>query len=381
MKKFTALLMITLLAAAMLVPVSATDKPVITLQPQNSVYPEFASALWSVEATGENLSYNWYIVYNGTAYRTADSFAENHPWLNGVTGSGYGSNETGDTFFVDGIGSALDGALIYCVVSNEAGSATSESAYISVSGKKFPPQLNVPASVTVEQYTVVKLFCEAETTGDDSVSSYAWFETPTGQLKDIVAIGSYGDQPEEDPVLVCDTSTPGTRYYVCHVMTKLGGVAYSSVIPVTVTEKTVVPPPPPESSDLTDSQAASAPDYTSEPASTLPSDGETSPAGSGGETSPAGSDGETSPAGSDGETSPAGSDGETSPAGSDGETSPAGSGGETSPAGSGGHTGTDSVPEEKGDSRGTVIIVLAAVCGVLLGSCIVLAAASFRKKK
>ena len=118
MKKFTALLMITLLAAAMLVPVSATDKPVITLQPQNSVYPEFASALWSVEATGENLSYNWYIVYNGTAYRTADSFAENHPWLNGVTGSGYGSNETGNTFFVDGIGSALDGALIYCVVSN-----------------------------------------------------------------------------------------------------------------------------------------------------------------------------------------------------------------------------------------------------------------------
>ena len=361
MKKFTALLMITLLAAAMLVPVSATDKPVITLQPQNSVYPEFASALWSVEATGENLSYNWYIVYNGTAYRTADSFAENHPWLNGVTGSGYGSNETGDTFFVDGIGSALDGALIYCVVSNEAGSATSESAYISVSGKKFPPQLNVPASVTVEQYTVVKLFCEAETSGDDSVSSYAWFETSTGQLKDIVAIGSYGDQPEEDPVLVCDTSTPGTRYYVCHVMTKLGGVAYSSVIPVTVTEKTVAPPP--ESSDLTDSQAASAPDCTSEPATTLPSDGETSPAGS------------------DGETSPAGSGGETSPAGSGGETSPAGSGGETSPAGSGGHTGTDSVPEEKGDSRGTVIIVLAAVCGVLLGSCIVLVAAAFRKKK
>ena len=323
MKKFTALLMITLLAAAMLVPVSATDKP---LQPQNSVYPEFASALWSVEATGENLSYNWYIVYNGTAYRTADSFAENHPWLNGVTGSGYGSNEAGDTFFVEGIGSALDGALIYCVVSNEAGSATSESAYISVSGKKFPPQLNVPASVTVEQDTVLKLFCEAETSGDDSVSSYAWFETPTGQLKDIVAMGSSGGQPEEDPVLVCDTSTPGTRYYVCYVMTKLGGMAYSSVIPVTVTEKTVVTPPS-ESSDLTDSQATSAPDCTSEPETTLPSDGE------------------------------------------------------TSPAGSGGHTGTDSVPEEKGDSRGTVIIVLAAVCGVLLGSCIALAAAAFRKKK
>ena len=191
----------------------------------------------------------------------------------------------------------------------------------------------------------MKLFCEAEVSGDDSVSSYAWFETPTGQLKDIVAIGSYGDQPEEDPVLVCDTSTPGTRYYVCYVMTKLGGVAYSSVIPVTVTEKTVVTQPQSGGSDVTDPQATSVPDDTSEPATTLPSDSETSPAGS------------------------------------DSETSPAGSDIETSPAGSGGHTATDSVPEEKGGSRGTVIIVLAAVCGVLLGSCIALAAAAFRKKK
>ena len=253
MKKFTALLMITLLAAAMLVPVSAAEKPVITLQPQNYVYPEFASALWSVGATGENLSYDWYIVYNGTAYRTADAFAENHPWLNGVTGAGYGSNEAGDTFFIEGIGSALDGALIYCVVSNEAGSVTSESAYISVNGKKSPPRLKVPALVTVEQETVVKLLCEAEAAEGDSVSSYAWFETPTGQLKDIVAIGSSGGQPEEDPVLVCDTSTPGTRYYVCYVMTKLGGMAYSSVIPVTVTEKTVVTLPPSGGSDVTDS--------------------------------------------------------------------------------------------------------------------------------
>lgn len=319
--------MITLLAAAMLVPVSAAEKPVITLQPQNSVYPEFASALWSVGAKGENLSYDWYIVYNGTAYRTADAFAENHPWLNGVTGSGYGSNEAGDTFFVEGIGSALDGALIYCVVSNEAGSVTSESAYISVNGKKFPPQLKVPASVTVEQETVVKLLCEAEADEGDSVSSYAWFETPTGQLKDIVAMGSSGGQPEEDPVLVCDTSTPGTRYYVCYVMTKLGGMAYSSVIPVTVTEKTVATQPPSGGSEVTDPQVTSVPDGTSGPAATLPA------------------------------------------------------GSETSPAGSGGHTGTDGVPGEKGGSRGTVIIVLAAVCGVLLGSCIALAAAAFRKKK
>ena len=128
-------------------------------------------------------------------------------------------------------------------------------------------------------------------------------------------------------MLVCDTSTPGTRYYVCYVMTKLGGMAYSSVIPVTVTEKTVATQPPSGGSEVTDHQATSVPDSTSGPAATLPA------------------------------------------------------GSETSPAGSGGHTGTDRVPGEKGGSRGTVIIVLAAVCGVLLGSCIALAAAAFRKKK
>ena len=110
-------------------------------------------------------------------------------------------------------------------------------------------------------------------------------------------------------------------------MTKLGGCAYTSVIPVTVTEKAVVTQPPSESSDVTDPRATSVPEGTSGPAATLPA------------------------------------------------------GSETSPTGSGGHTGTDRAPGENDGSRGTVIIVLAAVCGVLLGSCIALAAAAFRKKK
>lgn len=61
-----------------------------------------------------------------------------------------------------------------------------------------------------------------------------WYETETGKLKDIVSIGAKEGMPEEDPILVCDTTEYGTRYYVCYVETELGGKAYTSVIPVTV---------------------------------------------------------------------------------------------------------------------------------------------------
>lgn len=97
----------------------------ITRQPQNGTFPENSVASWSVEAAGDNLSYHWFIVYKGVTYDTNKSFAEGHPWQDGVLGSGYGSNDKGNTFFISGIGSALDGAEIYCIVSNKTGSVTS----------------------------------------------------------------------------------------------------------------------------------------------------------------------------------------------------------------------------------------------------------------
>ena len=176
-------------------------------------------------------------MYKGITYDTNKSFAEGHPWQDGVVGSGYGSNDKGNTFFINGIGSALDGAEIYCIVSNKTGSVTSARAYISVGGSKSPPELKVSASVRVGKGKVLKLYCDAKASDGDEVKSYLWYETTTGKLKDIVAIGANEGYPEEDPILVCDTGKTGTRYYVCYVETKLGGKAYSSVIPVTVVEK------------------------------------------------------------------------------------------------------------------------------------------------
>lgn len=238
MKKATAVLIfILILATFALTPSLAAGNIVITHQPQNGTFPENSAASWSVEAAGDNLSYHWFIVYKGVTYDTNKSFAEGHPWQDGVLGSGYGSNDKGNTFFINGIGSALDGAEIYCIVSNKTGSVTSARAYISVGGSKSPPELKVSASVRVEKGKVLKLYCDAKASDGDEVKSYLWYETTTGKLKDIVAIGANEGYPEEDPILVCDTGKAGTRYYVCYVETKLGGKAYSSVIPVTVVEK------------------------------------------------------------------------------------------------------------------------------------------------
>ncbi len=248
-----------ILMISMLTTVFAAEEIEITKQPQNMVFPENAAAYWTVEATGDNLVYDWFIVYNGVAYNTGKSFAENHPWQDGVVGGGYGRNDIGNGFFIDGIGSALDGAEIYCVVSNETGSVTSSSAYITVGGKKSPPQLSVPASVTIEKDSVLKLRCDAEATDGDSIKSYTWYETASGKLKDIIAIGAKEGYAENDSVLVCDTARLGTRYYVCYVETELGGRAYSSVITVTVTEKTVCPDTSSETTPTASPDSSDAP--------------------------------------------------------------------------------------------------------------------------
>lgn len=221
----------------------------ITHQPQNSSFPENASAYWSVEADGEDLIYDWFIVYNGVAYNTKKSFSENHPWQEGVIGDGYGSNDEGNLFFINGIGTALNGAEIYCVVSDGTYSVTSSAAHISVGASASPPEIVVPASVEIEKDKILKLSCKATAPNNDRIVSYLWYETTTGELKDIVAIGAKEGYQESNSILVCDTTQLGTRYYVCAVKTAKGGIAYSSVIPVTVKKAQPKAEKPPAATD------------------------------------------------------------------------------------------------------------------------------------
>lgn len=255
----------TLLITAVLQLTSTAKTPLsITLQPQNSSFPENASAMWSVEAEGENLVYDWFIVYNGVAYNTKKSFSENHPWQEGITGDGYGSNDAGNVFFINGIGMALNGAEIYCVISDATCSVTSSSAYITVGTPASPPEITVPASVEAETGSELKLTCQATARNGDSIASYLWYETPTGELKDISVIGAKEGREETEPTLVCDTSETGTRYYVCAVATENGGFAYSAVIAVSVIKAEATTNDTTQSTDNTGTEPAGTEPKSSE---------------------------------------------------------------------------------------------------------------------
>lgn len=236
-KKILLALLLSLLAVVTVIPQAlAAETITITKQPQNRSFPENASASWSVEAAGDGLVYDWFIVYGGTAYNTKRSFAEGHPWQDGVSGDGYGCNDKGNVFFINGIGAALNGAQIYCVVSDGTYSVTSSAAYITVGAPASPPEIVVPAYAETEKGGSLELLCQAAAPEGDSIASYLWYETTTGKLEDIVAIGAKEGREENRSVLVCDTSKTGTRYYVCAVNTGKGGMGYSSVIAVTVKE-------------------------------------------------------------------------------------------------------------------------------------------------
>jgi hypothetical protein len=94
----------------------------------------------------------------------------------------------------------------------------------------------VPESIEVYVGDILDLYCSA-TSPDGSALSYLWYQTSTGKLEDIIAINRGSETTD---TLRVDTSTPGTYYFVCGVDTANGGGAYSSVIRVTVMEKSTV---------------------------------------------------------------------------------------------------------------------------------------------
>lgn len=234
--KRTVLIILGLLTAFMLSATSvAADAPVITLQPQNPRYPEYSVAIYTVEAEGDNLTCTWYMDYEGKTYNISDNRNPAEPW-EGYAGSSYGGSGSGNAFhyFFNGIESGLNGAEVYCVISNGSHSVTSDKAIITVMGSEMPPQIiSVPSKVTARLGEEVDIRCIATSPGTEQLT-YIWYETSTGKLPNIMAISP---EPEYSDYLACDTSAPGTRYYVCGVMTSAGGMAYSSVIPVTVTTR------------------------------------------------------------------------------------------------------------------------------------------------
>ena len=47
---------------------AAPDAPEIILQPQSPCYPEYSVAMYTVKASGTNLSATWYMEWQGQTY-------------------------------------------------------------------------------------------------------------------------------------------------------------------------------------------------------------------------------------------------------------------------------------------------------------------------
>lgn len=241
MKKLLALLAAVLLIATAAFPaLAAADGPVIVRNPQSPVYTEYATALYTVKATGENLHAYWYLEWQGKTYNLSDNTNATEPW-EAYAGESYGSPEKNDgstfTFFFGGIEKELDGAYIWCSVEDGHNDAVSAKARVNVSGTATPPEIvSVPTELTVELGDEAEIRCVAKSS-DGGQLSFLWYETDSGKLEDIRAVNR-GEETLD--TLVCESDAVGTRNYICKVESSAGGVIYSSVVSVTVTEKQAV---------------------------------------------------------------------------------------------------------------------------------------------
>ena len=238
MKKVISLLLIVLLCAMLAVPaLAAPEGPVITMQPQSPNYPEYSVAIYTVKATGTNLTATWYIEYQGKTYNASQIGGSMQPW-EAYAGESYGAKKLDNNtfcFVFEGIEDELSGAEIWCEIEDGHYNVVSQVGQITVGNYGSPPEiLSIPASITVKRGEEAEIRCIAKSS-DGSQLNFLWYETGTGKIEDMQAIDRGA---ETGDYMFCDTRTVGTRYYVCGITTSGGGMAYSSMVEVNVVAET-----------------------------------------------------------------------------------------------------------------------------------------------
>lgn len=232
-------LSILLIGSLAVVAFAAPEEPEITLQPQSPNYPNYSVAIYTVKVEGTNLMATWYMEWKGDTYTISSIGGTMQDW-EPYAGESYGARKLDDNtfaFIFEGIEYELDGAYIWCVIEDGHYEVTSQKARISVGNSSTPPEIvSIPAQLTVAQGEEAEIRCVAKSP-DGSQLSFLWYETDTGRMEDMRAVNR---GTEDSDFMLCDTSNLGTRNYICRVETSNGGQTYSSLVPVTVTEKTVV---------------------------------------------------------------------------------------------------------------------------------------------
>ncbi len=251
MRKTVCLLLAVLMSCLLAMPaMAAPEGPVITLQPQSPNYPHYSVAIYTVKAEGTNLQATWYMEWMGKTYTISDIGGAMEEW-EAFAGESYGARKVDDNTFIfvfEGIERDLDGGYIWCVIEDGHYAVTSQKSRICVGSEKMPPEIvSIPTELTVEQSAEAEIRCVAKSI-DDSELSFLWYETDTGRLEDIRAVNR---GTETADYLLCDTSEVGTRNYICMVESANGGMTYSSVVSVTVTEKQPEPTRPQDPTEPT----------------------------------------------------------------------------------------------------------------------------------
>lgn len=244
MRKGICLLLVFLIIGLLTVSaMAAPEKPEITQQPQSPNYPEYSVAIYTVKAEGTNLTATWYIEWQGKTYTASDIGGAMQPW-EAYAGESYGARKLDDNtfaFIFEGIEYDLDGAYIWCVIEDGHYDVTSQKARISVGNPNSPPEIiSIPSQITVEQGTYAEIRCVAKAP-DDTQLSFLWYESDTCRIEDIIAVNR---GTETADYLICDTSYPGVRNYICFINTSDGGFANTSFVTVTVTPRLQSVPQP-----------------------------------------------------------------------------------------------------------------------------------------
>lgn len=272
MRKTACLLLAVLMSCLLAMPaMAAPEGPVITLQPQSPNYPHYGVAIYTVKAEGTNLQATWYMEWQGKTYTISDIGGAMEEW-EAYAGESYGARKVDDNTFIfvfEGIERDLDGGYIWCVIEDGHYAVTSKKSRITVGSEKMPPEIvSIPTGLTVEQGAEAEIRCVAKSI-DDSQLSFLWYETDTGRLEDIRAVNR---GTETADYLLCDTSEVGTRNYICMVESANGGMTYSSVVSVTVTEKQPEPTQPQEPTQPAPQPTVSTDNNAETPTNANPSD-------------------------------------------------------------------------------------------------------------
>ncbi len=243
MKRIIAIMLAVFLTGTLTLPATAATEPEIVRQIQSPTFRTYGDATYEITAYGYNLYCTWYLIFQGKFYNLSDTSVGVQDW-EPYAGETYGDLEpevngafTTFRYVFRGIGPELDGAFIYAVITNGHNEITGNNAVIRLAEDVgTPPTVMVSSDVEAFQGEPLELHCQAADPMGGTLR-YVWYESYGRDMDTIVPLD---DGSHTGATLQCDTSDPGTRYYVCAVETSNGGRAYSSAIRVTVLEKSPI---------------------------------------------------------------------------------------------------------------------------------------------